>query len=566
MQAISIAIGSAGIHFFAQQFLSEQITNLLKSLTPPDRNIPVDTFSYIDEVGGTWTITNLTIQLSQGVLNGYSPVYQGVEQGLVNGVALFTLNFPYSGMFTAAYAWQESYDWEDRGAIDVNGKDIPYDHKGNNSKNYSYNPAFSSLNVQVAVQFAFNTQNNAWEISVQTVTANAAASSPNIPKDSVLQNQSSGNCSFSTHVSDATTQAIDSIDFATPVASLISGILKTIPGSGNLGNGIVYDFSLGDGGIAFPNNDGIQIGVKGGANYKGTDFPGTPPPPLPLPTPPADSDEHHLNMYVSNYEVDALYWAFFQAGKLQRTVTPQDLSNPEALDVSTYVGWEPALQVYADKRDVMNAVITPNSAPVTSFQTVYIYGTSAMSLLQKQLPANIYAQIQNLASAPFLSQQDLENFLKKNQVPNQYFTTIESAGQTPGMVVTHDLNFNLVIQDTQYNNPYINFKVHRTDILTDLCLGLTDKAQTLQFGFYNAVNSATFIDSSVPNFNGGSDFGGPMWRATGESNYADCLKSLGKTGTPLPIMQGMQFDFTNAVLSIQENYVSILANVLYQNS
>ncbi|WP_275575200.1 hypothetical protein [Methylocucumis oryzae] len=41
---------------------------------------------------------------------------------------------------------------------------------------------------------------------------------------------------------------------------------------------------------------------------------------------------------------------------------------------------------------------------------------------------------------------------------------------------------------------------------------------------------------------------------------------LGATGVPLPIMQNFQFDFSNAELSVQTGYVSILANVVYKNS
>lgn len=556
MQAITLAIGKQGITFFTQHYLLPQIQAALAKLSPPDRSMNLPGFL----AEGGRQISKLNLSLTGGKLVNYAPAFQQVSQEMDSGNTVFKLIMG-SNSFNAQYNWTESYHWDFDTVIW--GKKVHTD--GDESNSYDYTPGFSQLLITVLFKFLFDKGSNAWEVKVSDASGQSQGFQDNIPQDSILENQLSTDCKGS-HVIDCTQLMINNVDIVSNLNKLLTDVIQTIPGSGNLGNDIVYDFSTGTSGVVFPDNKGIQIGVKGGASYKGTVFPGGPVSPTPLPIPPADSDTHHLNMYVSNFEIDALYWAFFQAGKLQRTVTPQDLPNPEALDVSTYVGWESALKIYADKRDVMNAVITPNSAPVTSFQKVYIYGTSAMALLKKQLPANIYDQIQSLASAPFLSQQDLDNFLTNIQVPSQYFTTIESAGQTPGMVVTHDLNFNLVIQDTQYNYPYINFKVNRTDILTDLCLGLTDKAQTLQFGFYNAVNSATFIDSSVPNFNGALDFGGPLWRATGETNYAECLRRLGTTGTPLPIMEGFKFDFTNAVLSIQENYVSILANVLYQNS
>ncbi len=567
MQAISIGIGKAGIHFFAQQFLADKILDLLKTFVPPDRTISVPAFSYS---GGydTWTITNLSIQLTGGFMYDYAPVYQDIEQGMVNGVALFTLHFPSKDSFVVGYSWQESYDWDDSGTADSNGHDFRFKHDGQKNETYSYDPVFSSLNVKVAVQFAFNTQNNAWEISVHAVTADATNQNPAIPGDSVLQKQSSESCSFSSHVSDATTQAIDSIDFATPISNLISGILKTIPGSGNLGDGIVYDFSLGDGGMAFPNNDGIQLGVKGGASYNGAVFSENAVPSLPFPLPPADSDTHHLNMFVSNFEIDALNWAFFKAGKLNLVVKPEDLPQTDsgALDTKTYVSSEFALLNYAEKNDVMYAYIQPYSAPTTSFQKVYIYSAAVMNLLQNQLPADVYASLGKLPSDPFLSQQNLEDFLTLVQVPNQYFDTIEKAGEASCTVVAHDLSFKVVIQDAEYNYPYIKFRLTRTDILSDLSLGLSGQAQTMQFGFINAGYKIEFIDSSVPNFDGSSNFAQLVWESAGEIYYANCLQAMGKTGVPLPIMQGLQFDFANAELSIQEGYVSILANVLYQNS
>ncbi|MCC7505555.1 MAG: hypothetical protein IT259_09645, partial [Saprospiraceae bacterium] len=51
-----------------------------------------------------------------------------------------------------------------------------------------------------------------------------------------------------------------------------------------------------------------------------------------------------------------------------------------------------------------------------------------------------------------------------------------------------------------------------------------------------------------------------------EYNYAANLVKFGQEGVPLPIMKGFQFDFANAQLSLQEGYVSILANVLSLNS
>ncbi len=561
MQALSIGIGKTGIQFFAQQFLATQIANLLKDLTPPYRAITVDSFSY-GSGNDTWTINNLNIQLSSGSMVGYAPAYGGVTQGVNNGLAIFTLSFP-AGSFVASYAWEEAYDWVDEGSVDVNGHDYPYRHTGSKSKSYDYSPSFSSLNVQVVVQFIYNAQSNAWEVTVQSTQGNATAQDPNIPKDSVLQNQSGGNCSFETHVSDATTQAIDNINFATPVSALISGILQTIPGSGNLGNGILYDFSLGDGGILFPNNDGIQMGVKGGASYNGTAFSGDTAPSLPFPLPPADTDSHHLCMYVSNYEVDALNWAFYTAGKLNTVVNADDLPDPNILKVRTYVAELPALAPY--QAFVMQAQIELNSAPTTAFQVVYELTESVLETLQSQLPADQYKLLTNLQGNNYISTDSLESDMTDLGMDSTYFPTVEAAAKSMGMVVNHDITFTLLIQNNQPTLPNIVFNVKRTDILGNLALGIGPAStQTMQFQFNNVVYTVNFISSNIPNLDGTQL--GSAWGSAGEFSYDQLLTILGSNGVPVPIMQGLQFDFSNAELSIQDSYISILANVLYQTS
>ena len=561
MQALTIAIGKTGIHFFAQQFLTNQILTLLKGLNPPGRTIPVNSFSYGDG-NDTWTINNLNIQLNNGSLVGYSPSYQGVVQGTNNNVAVFTLSFP-AGSFVASYDWVEAYDWVDSGSVDNNGHDYPYRHTGSKTKNCDYSPSFSGLTVQVIVQFVFNTQTNAWEMTVQNTQGNATSQDPNIPKDSILQKQSGGNCNFETHVSDATTKAIDNIDFAKPISDLISGILKTIPGSGNLGNGIVYDFSLGDGGILFPNNDGIQMGVKGGASYNGATFSEPSPPSLPFPLPPADSDTHHLCMFVSNYEVDALNWAFYEAGKLNCVVNPDDLPDPNILKVKTYVAQLPALQPY--QLFSMQAHIELNSAPTTAFQMVYEITKAVLAQLQTQMPTDQYNLLTNLQGNNYTSLSSLESDLNALGIDQTYYPTVENAAKSMGMVVSHDINFTLVIQNFQTSEPNIVFNVKRTDILANLALGIgPGNTQTMQFSFKNVTYDVTFLNSNIPNLDG--TLLAITWSTVGETNYDTLLSKLGASGVPVPIMQGLQFDFSNAQLSIQDSYVSILANVIYQNS
>lgn len=282
-----------------------------------------------------------------------------------------------------------------------------------------------------------------------------------------------------------------------------------------------------------------------------------------MPAPLADSDSHHLNMYVSNYEIDALNWAYYKAGKLNLNITPQDLTDPSVLDVSQYTSMEPALAPYS--AFVMNAEITQNSAPVTSFQTAYVFTKTVMTYLQSQLPSDVYRLIQALPSNAFLTKASLDAFLTQATVPAQYFTSIEQAGQVAAMSLAQDIKFVLTIQNNQTPQPTIEFSVNRTDVLTNLALGMSkNNTQTMQFGFANADNTVKYIGSSIPGFNG-AIFQEFTCNLIGESNYVSTLRNVGKTGVPLPIMEDFQFDFAGAQLSVQQGYVSILANVLYKS-
>ncbi len=554
MQAITIAIGKAGIDFFAQHYLVDQLLQLVKQLAPPNKNIPVADF----ETSSTTTqdkYTNIQINLQNGSLTGFSPQFQNIAQ---NAGGIFPLTF-LSNRFQVNYQWLENYALHHCDGI---GKywECKDSHPDNE---WPCDPQVGSLTITVNIVFTFNSGTNLWEMSCQGVTAAAPNVQTNIPADSILLSKAS--ICAKDHVTDTINSAISAIDFDTPINGLIKGMINSIPGSGDLGNGIVYDFSMGDSGILFPNNDGIQMGVKGGTSYDGIVYSGDTPPSLPLPLPPSDvsSDARHFNMYVSNYEIDALNWGYFKAGKLNMLLHPGDIPDSAALHVSNYTALEPTLNPYA--AFVMYAQITQNTAPVTAFQVVYLFPTEVMNVLQKALPNNVYSQIQGLEGGAYISKTTLETFLSTANVPTTWFDTIENTSKLIAMVLTQDIEFTLLIQNGQPTPPDIKFQVQRVDVLTNLALGMTpNKNQTLQYGFTNATNKATFISSSIPNFNG-QLFGEVVWPVTAEPMYAQNLEALGEIGTPLPIMQGFQFDFTNADISPQEGYVAISANVLYKN-
>src|SRR5687768_16073522 len=84
MQALSLAIGPAGITYFTQQLVVQRLISALAGLTPPGNTIPINGFnhSYPDGSGGVAqdAYSNISITLSNGSLSGFKPVYQGIAQ------------------------------------------------------------------------------------------------------------------------------------------------------------------------------------------------------------------------------------------------------------------------------------------------------------------------------------------------------------------------------------------------------------------------------------------------------------------------------------------------------
>jgi hypothetical protein len=337
-------------------------------------------------------------------------------------------------------------------------------------------------------------------------------------------------------------------------------LLKSIPASGQLKADIRYDFGLGESGMAFPaDHKGIQIGVTGGVHYKTEAYPR--PAPVAVPVPPAPTS-HHMCVYVSDYEINALHWAYFKAGLLKVTVTPSDVPNPDVLKVKTYVSAIKALKPYATY--AMHAEAEPQKEPEASFQEVYEFTDAAMKQLLSKLPADTYQKILGKEGDNYVLWEDAEDDLKAAEVPAQYFTTIKDIVKSMGMVARQDVKFTVKVMNGAPQLPNVIFKLTRVDILANLKMGVSGNAQTMQYSFLKAKTTAQFVSSTIPEFPGGDLFATWIWPLVGETNYIELLQQMGNTGVPIPIMADFQFLFREAQLSIQKGFVSILANLAFK--
>nr|MDQ5824921.1 hypothetical protein [Chloroflexota bacterium] len=271
MQAITVAIGPAGVTYFANELVAVDLISALSQLKPPDRNIPIGRID-IDYSNAQ----DIRIRLNDGSLSNFSPTFQQVGQGS-GGQFAITLQ---AASFEAVYNWEETYKWTF--CYNAGGQvGILCDPTKNKDKSFTYKPSIGGLTVSVPTQFKFDATSQSWQIAVGTSSGSTSNVKSNIPSDSILHEQDQ-EC-FSSHVDDATAQSIASIDFSSAIQAVLPPMFKSIPESGHLTQDIVYDFGLGDSGLNFPGDNGLTVGVTGSVTYKGTPYPGTPPASLPVP-------------------------------------------------------------------------------------------------------------------------------------------------------------------------------------------------------------------------------------------------------------------------------------------
>jgi len=571
MQAITIAIGKKGISYFIQKFIAVKLTQeKLSTLRPADHNISVDSFNVSGAGNNIRSYDIFTVSLNQGYFKNFVLSFKDEHQikaGTPNGNQ-FRIHMVTPDGFTAGYQWGEQYKYR---LCDINsGCSAPTSGEGGP---YDYTINITNMDCIVNYEFVYSDTSKSYSIQPNAVSciANIAPKqNASIPNKSLIHYISSDDC-FDSSINDTIMGDIDNMGLGQAVTSLFSDITKTIPASGRLTDNIMYDFAIGDSKLAFPNADGITLGVTGSAIYKGPkgpeEYKDPNPPSLPVPPVPSDDDEHHLCVYVSNYAFNALNWAYWKDEKLKLTLLPSDVPDPKMLRVKTYINKNKPAALVPYEAHAMQADISPKKAPITSFQTIYNFTSAAMKILQDKLPPEVYNAISSsdMNGNTYTNTTDIESELNELHIILKWFPLIEEVTKTRGMVTTQDIEFTLTILTGGTHQPQLVFDVTRTDFMTGLKLGHTQTAQTIQFDFVNLSSSTTFKSTTVPGLKPETLDGSNFWNAV-DTNYAGAMNDLGKTGTPLPIMKDFQFLFDDAVLTLNDGYISILAKVEFKGN
>lgn len=567
LQGITVAISPSGIQYFVTSVLVPEIVTAITNVTLPAVNISLGDIQLSSSKLGWTEALGVTVALSAGSLAlinpdsssstktlPFTPTFQSLTQGS-NGQ--FTLTLAASNV-QAAYTWTESYDEQEYGEFGT--KDL-----GQQKNTYSYSVTFATMTIMVVFDFAFN--NNQWQLQFNNASATTTGVTPNIPSDSVVNLQDQGTC-FGAQISQATQNAVDTINFNTVITNVIQPIFTSIPASGNLTPNIVFQFPIGPSGLTFPNNSGIATGVTGVATYQGTAYPGANPPQLSLPPVPANS---YLNYYVSDYSFNSLMWAFFQAGDLVTTVNPGDIPTPGDLNTSIYQNTP--LQALSNQypNTPMSAGVTALSAPTVQFVNIYELTATNMTGLS-QLSATQLTALGALKGVVYLDEPTffaaVVNALGQTAA-DQYRSPIEQAALAVGAVVTHNIKVVLNVLNQGLPTPVITFSVNETDVLQAFALGVsttTPPTQTLKFAFQlvSSLTTATFVSSTIPGITSGNFT--DLWNFVLQPMYSQQLAAMGTAGVALPRIQGFDFLFNSATVTLQPGYASVLANVQYSAS
>ena len=399
MQALTLAISPSGIEYLTQKIVAHQIGTALSGLVPSDTNVPISVFA-IGVGDAVYTYSDFNISLSGGSLSTLSPAFQSVTQ---NENGQFTLVMGASNLTVKYSSWQETYNY-----FESSGGYISPTYPGSGGP-WPYSMGISTLTFTVPVTLA--QQAGSYTLTVGKVTTTASGYSLNIPSGSLLA--TTNNFVTAPTVDDATLAPLDTIDFQTSIQNTLSGLVLTIPASGHLTSDIVFNFNEGDTPLTFPpNNAGVSLGVTGNVTWQGNAYSGGTPPSLSMPSLPSSNDVH---FYTADYEFNELYWAFYKDGRLNTTITKNQLIDQDMLTTDYYQGTslDPLFEAYPD--DDMTVDVTPQSAPTVTFQTVYqlVYGDNGVLTTQEALLSDsTYHNLMTLQGSVYLTQGDYTKALQ----------------------------------------------------------------------------------------------------------------------------------------------------------
>jgi hypothetical protein len=562
-----------GIQYLFQTTLQPSIVSALQTMTMPAPSINLPSPLLFNPGQGSsvaadpawppmhfpsyWAV-NSSVSLTNGSLANFRPTFQEITQGQDGE---FTVKMSAENL-VVDYDWNESYD-EQKCAWDGRPGDKGCTDQGQHNNSYKYKLGIGTWSIVIVFQFQYSAKG--WQLSLVSANSTTDGLSPNIPPNSVVHRTGEDLC-FKPAIVTNTENALKNIDFSGAVKGALEQVFKTIPRSGQITPNIAFDFSMGPSGITFPNSGGLATGVIGTTTWDGKVYQGTNPPQLKLPEVPAT---RHLAYYISDYSIDALFWAFFSAGLLKTLATEANTGgNSSPLNTRTFQS-SPAHVFYDTYPNApMTANIDALSAPTVAIQQVYEPTAQALNKCLPPLPSTILGKLQGIEANIYVSEpaffKDLVNYLGEADA-DTYKKVIETAALSIAAVVTYS---NQVIMNVLWQGntiPVLTFDVSETDTLDAFVLAHSGTTQTLQFvpSVVPSLTTAKFVSSPFPGIN--VDGFPYIYNLALQKVFAEAATAVGKAGVALPRIQGFNFLFDNATINLEQGYASVLTDVMHTN-
>ena len=541
MQQLTAALSPQGI----KNFVGEIITKLMAgSFTAPDQP------DVVKDQGVPLGLCNMqvdSISLSGGSVTSMAATLQDVTQ---KSDGLFTVSLNAS--FDVAYA-----EWSESGSITC-----PSGSPHSRPVKDPFDLTLSGFSFTIdSIDLSFDVQIAQSGGSFTASVSNAAESGVDVgavklPPDSNLHHPSLFGC-INDRIDDAVKKAIAHVDFAKALQGELQTLLATIPNSGNIGHGIVYEFAPQT--VTFPGDSGIVGGVNGQVVANGVTYPVAPPADIPLPAIVPTLD---FVANVGTFELDALLWAFYQAGALQVTVTSGMVPNAQYLNTAFYESILPALYDFAPDAP-MEVQVAAAQPPTVNDAPLYMVTAQALAALAGKLPAAVLADLRPLKDVPH---PDIPSFnhAVTTQVgesnAQEYGPAILAASTEIGFYVDSTWNLTVNVMKCGSAEEAFVMQVTKNDLLTNFALQAQGTVQTLTFVFNELATTETLTSSNVAGLK--TDTLKLIWFIV-DGLVDQMIQASGNKGVPLPFVRG--FLFEDAVITLQAAYVTVGSNVRFDS-
>jgi len=292
------------------EFVSTDFCSILQELLSQGQ-VPNQHIRNTGKVMGTY-VDNYNLDASGGTISLVKILAPSWSQGK-NGL----FRFEFMTNFRVSYSsWHE---WGEVAHLYLgDADDDPFDG--------TYNDFYCDV-IGASLSFDVQLSQSGAVLVKHSQDTSAAKTSAHMPQRSEV---SRAIC-VDNEIEECVSEFIVDFDFSTPLAQALQDLIRLRPDSVYLtaDKHVVFEYPCT--GMTFPNDDGIATAVTGRVKWQGQPYPADLPA-LDFPT----ATSRDLHMLISDYEFNALLWAYYNEGRFSFKVTKDMLPYPDDLTTDAY--------------------------------------------------------------------------------------------------------------------------------------------------------------------------------------------------------------------------------------